>query len=276
MSIDRNAYAAFLHALYREQLALTPSPYLQAHSATRGSLLRQVQAAELYFPYLTGRVLDWGCFHAPDACLMRRHLGDALEIHGCDIHSPSLEYFSVFHRAAQFDYRQSTHPYHVPYEDDYFDVVVADGVLEHVPNDDESLKELFRVLKPDGLLVVSCLPNAWSYLESTARMLGMPHHLRRYTMGETRSMLLHHGFEPVLCRHLQMMPTLSGRDMLGTPWWLKKVASGLWAMNSLMEHVWPVNRLATNLFVMARKRAMIHWKPETAAQKNLAAMRRAA
>lgn len=38
----------------------------------------------------------------------------------------------------------------VPYPDGYFDFVLANHVLEHVRDDAQALREIFRVLRPDG------------------------------------------------------------------------------------------------------------------------------
>jgi SAM-dependent methyltransferase len=149
---------------------------------------------------------------------------------------------------------QVTHPYLLPYDDGCFDTIIADGALEHVANDYESLKELYRVLKPEGLLVISCLPNALSYLEMTSRLLRLPHHVRCYSMRWTRFMLLHCGFQPTCTRFLQMMPSLSGLGAVHRSWCLRKAATTLWRCNAVLERVWPINRLSSNLFLMARKR----------------------
>ncbi len=83
-------------------------------------------------------------------------------------------------------------------------------------------------------------------------------------MGATRSLLLHAGFEPFLCRHLQMMPSLSGLATLYAPRWLKRLTSTLWRFNSFLEKIWLVNRLSSNLFLMARKRQVISWRKKPA------------
>jgi SAM-dependent methyltransferase len=225
MSINVKEAAAQLAELYRRQAATGGSVYLASHSASRGAILRQVEAAALYEPGA----------------------------------------FPVFHDFARLQYRQMAPVGATPYPDGYFDTVIADGVLEHVPNDQEALKELYRLLRPDGLLIISCLPNKLSYLEFLARNLGLPHHLRTYTMGLIRSMLLHSGFEVVYRRHLQMMPTLSGVAMTSHQRWLRWFASALWSLNSLLERAWPINRLSSNLLIIARKRLTITWSARRAA-----------
>jgi SAM-dependent methyltransferase len=42
----------------------------------------------------------------------------------------------------------------LPFADDAFDVVLCSHVLEHVPDDRAAMRELARVLRPDGLAVV--------------------------------------------------------------------------------------------------------------------------
>ena len=64
----------------------------------------------------------------------------------------------------------------IPYEDNTFDIVFSHGVLHHVPDIDRAQREIWRVLKPDGELIVM-LYAKWSlnYLISIgiARRLGL-------------------------------------------------------------------------------------------------------
>ena len=50
----------------------------------------------------------------------------------------------------------------LPFEDDYFDLVVSEWVLEHLKNPEKAFQEIYRVLKPDGK-VVFLTPNALNY-----------------------------------------------------------------------------------------------------------------
>jgi len=38
----------------------------------------------------------------------------------------------------------------LPFENDAFDVILCNHVLEHIPDDTQAMKELFRVLRPGG------------------------------------------------------------------------------------------------------------------------------
>ncbi|NOX29800.1 MAG: class I SAM-dependent methyltransferase [Actinobacteria bacterium] len=44
---------------------------------------------------------------------------------------------------------------HLPYDDDSFDVVIANHMLYHVPDPDRAVVELARVLRPEGTLVAA-------------------------------------------------------------------------------------------------------------------------
>lgn len=247
---------ALLGRLYREELLrrssdvahVDPAPwneYLEAH-AQPNSVLRTAQAFERYLPHVPrkGRMLDWGCFHAPDACLVRNALGDAVELHGCDYPPPGT--FAAFHEFAGLNYAQLEGPGALPWPDDHFDVVIASGVLEHVPNDSEALKELHRILREGGLLVVTFLPNRLSYTELAHRRLNWAPHARRYGLSEARKLGLHHGFEPIAASYHQMIPAQQG----------SKVFERLWRFNSLLERAAPLNRLSTNIMLICRRRKM--------------------
>jgi SAM-dependent methyltransferase len=81
----------------------------------------------------------------------------------------------------------------MPFADNSFDLTLALDVIEHVPDDLQTLRELFRTLRPGGLLLVTV---------PALRMLWSTHdvshgHYRRYTSGELRSRFETAGFEVV-------------------------------------------------------------------------------
>lgn len=45
----------------------------------------------------------------------------------------------------------------IPFEDNRFDVIMCNHVLEHIPDDKKAISELFRVLKPGGTAYI-CVP----------------------------------------------------------------------------------------------------------------------
>ena len=56
-----------------------------------------------------------------------------------------------------------------PYGDDYFDVVIADNVLEHLPKPALVFSEICRTLKPGGVFLFKT-PNKHHYMPTIARL----------------------------------------------------------------------------------------------------------
>lgn len=82
-------------------------------------------------------------------------------------------------------------------EDASFDVITMWHVLEHVPNLNERIKQLMRLLKPGGLCVIA-LPNVNSY---DARIYGeywaaldVPRHLYHFGQKDILNLMEKHGF----------------------------------------------------------------------------------
>jgi SAM-dependent methyltransferase len=200
---DRSAGSLFrfLEALYRQQELLAPDAYLGDHGRRR-QILNHVNTFRWYAPYLPARgvVLDWGCRHAPDSCLLRSVFGDAFALHGCDFVEP--EQYRAFRDHSGMAYVKLNHPWCLPYDSHSFDVVIGSGTLEHTALDYESLKELYRVLKNDGLLVISYLPNVWSYEEFVQRVFRKREfHRRLYQRNEFVRLLKRAGFYPLDVRY---------------------------------------------------------------------------
>ncbi len=246
-------YEAELARLYELQVHIKPDVYLHAHSRNRALIRRQISIFERCQEFLSEArtVLDWGCRHAADACLVRMLRGPHVRLEGCDVDGGGYQAFYDF---AQLQYKQLTHPYALPYENDQFDAVIGGGVLEHVPNDSESLKELYRIIRPGGHFIMTMLPNRYSYTEWLNRRLNNPHHLRRYTLSQIHCMFMHHGFLPVAYGYHQMIPSLSSaKGGIFDLYLANKLVERLFGLNSILERIPLVNRISTNIFMVGRK-----------------------
>jgi 2-polyprenyl-3-methyl-5-hydroxy-6-metoxy-1,4-benzoquinol methylase len=42
----------------------------------------------------------------------------------------------------------------LPFEDNQYDVILCNHVLEHIPDDTKAMQELYRVLKPGGMAIL--------------------------------------------------------------------------------------------------------------------------
>jgi SAM-dependent methyltransferase len=65
----------------------------------------------------------------------------------------------------------------MPFPDDSFDLAVSFDVIEHLPDEQHSLRELRRVIKPGGTLLVTVPAYRWLWSDHDI----VNHHYRRYT-----------------------------------------------------------------------------------------------
>jgi SAM-dependent methyltransferase len=100
-----------------------------------------------FSPGLHGRVLDVGCGRKP-----YRHLVPAADYVGLELDTPELRELG----AADLYYAGG----HFPVPDASFDAVICSQVLEHIFTPAEFLREIHRVLRPGGRLLLTT-PFVW-------------------------------------------------------------------------------------------------------------------
>jgi SAM-dependent methyltransferase len=119
------------------------------------------------------RVLDAGC--GTGALLERLSQDPEEEVYGVDFSRDALAFSRQRgqSRLVQGDLTA------LPFASDSFDLVTALDVVEHVERDVDALREICRVLRPGGVLLVSvpAYPFLWSSHDTAL------HHKRRYSAG---------------------------------------------------------------------------------------------
>src|SRR4051794_29227134 len=111
--------------------------------------------------------LDVGCGYGGVAATLSQRLALA-ESHGIDLdHRVIDEARQKGVRAVQHDL--AAHP--LPYPDESFDLVTCFGVLDYFPYFDDPIAEFSRVLRPNGLVVVTS-PNLASWNNRLALLMG--------------------------------------------------------------------------------------------------------
>lgn len=101
--------------------------------------------------------------------------------------------------------------YALPFPDGVFDAVILSEILEHIEDDVRGLQEVYRVLKPNGVVAIT-VPNAnypfwWDPINKTLETLFNTHiqrgvlagiwanHVRLYTLPDLRQAVLDAGFQ---------------------------------------------------------------------------------
>ena len=102
-------------------------------------------------PLARGRLLDVGCGEKPYEEIFRPHVKEYV----------GVEYRDTFTETAAADAQRGRGPdfYYdgkrLPFDDGAFDTVVSFQVLEHTPDPEGLVREMARVLKKDGLLILT-------------------------------------------------------------------------------------------------------------------------
>jgi ubiquinone/menaquinone biosynthesis C-methylase UbiE len=102
------------------------------------------------------RVLDLGCGSG-------RYLAQlapmGFDCYGADISPEMLEYARDKLRSSSIQWIHAD-CCNVPMEDQYCDLIICTGVLEYLDSDTKALREIRRLIKPDGYVIIT-LPNLY-------------------------------------------------------------------------------------------------------------------
>ena len=203
-----------------------------------------------------GDLLDWGCGWGQMTYLLRRR---GFRVTAFDVGDPAVERPDIpLCRAVQVV--RSPDPTALPFADGSFDDVLSCGVLEHVaedvPGGDErsSLRELRRVLRPGGRLLIYQLPQLHAWQEAVVRRAGLgTGHRRRFTAAGIRGLLRQEGFAVESLRRTNLIP----RNLTGMPDRLRdaysRLAPCLIAADEVLSRAPGLEHVAGALEVVARK-----------------------
>ena len=189
-----------------------------------------------------GRLLDVGCGTGIFLDMMRRQ--GEWEVFGVEINEEAAKYAREKLQLDVFagDLSEANFP------TSYFDVVTLWHVLEHLHEPRSVLREIYRILRDDGWLLLS-LPNAASceaqlFKEFWAG-LDIPRHLYVFTPAAVKELLRQESFETVKLRTQSIMGayrtlTLSLGFVVD-----ERIASGRW--KALLN--WLINAIPTRLLM---------------------------
>lgn len=156
-------------AFYPGFLGIFVNPFYHARLGLRKAMSR-------FSSKLKGRLLDVGCGSKP-----YQELFAVDDYIGLDIDSEA----SRNRKIADYFYDGKT----FPFNEDEYDSVLCNQVLEHIFNPDEFLSEIKRVLKPGGRLLLT-VPFVWDEHEQ-------PHDYARYSSFGLKALLDKNGFNVI-------------------------------------------------------------------------------
>lgn len=145
------------------------------------------------------KFIDLGC---KDGYLLDKAKELSLDVHGLDISDNIVKILNKQgFKVKKADLREK-----MPYEDNYFDIVSCQQVIEHLTDPEHLIKECYRVLKQDGLMILST-PNLASIGSRLRLLFGkyplqlgpckrwhFGHHYRLFTLPILKQVLERNGF----------------------------------------------------------------------------------
>jgi ubiquinone/menaquinone biosynthesis C-methylase UbiE len=136
------------------------------------------------------KILDWGCGKGQIAYLCKKR---GMNIICCDIFEKkgdsAFGQYTPIIDTLGINVLPLEHPYKLPFSENSFEAVLSFGVLEHVQNDEESVKEIHRVLKPNGLFFCFFLPFKYSWRNHLEHFKGNYYHDRLYSIKRVNNLI---------------------------------------------------------------------------------------
>lgn len=132
-------------------------------------------------------LLDFGC---GDGLFTEAVFGKQAGIYGCDIargELPSARTSGVYWRGVQF-----ADGHHLPYRDGAFGTVYSNSVIEHIPDPQNVLPDLARVLRKDGLLVLTVPSDQFRNLLDGVKTAPTKQAAQNYAAGVDKLFAHHH------------------------------------------------------------------------------------
>lgn len=169
--IDGKSFKTFLPYGYGKQRSNVLSP--STLSLERHRLLWLYLKNETDFFTANKKVLHF----APEQCFLKRFKTlKNLDYTTTDLESPLADVKADI--------------CHLPFEDNSYDIIFCNHVLEHIPDDTKAMQELYRVLKPNGMAILQIpqdLSRATTFEDDSitdkkerAKIFGQYDHVRVY------------------------------------------------------------------------------------------------
>jgi len=128
------------------------------------------------------RVLDAACGEGYGSALLA---GSADFVNGVDIDSATIEYARGRYQADNLSFKRADCR-DLPFEDGHFDCVVSFETIEHLEDQSGVMREFRRVLKPEGMLIISSHDKA---VYSDAHEFDNEYHVKELYHDEFRELL---------------------------------------------------------------------------------------
>ena len=130
-------------------------------------------------------VLDVACGEGYGSSLMSNW--GAEKIIGVDVSQEAIDKANKFFSTDKIQFNCNSAENMEFLESNSFDLIVSLETVEHIGNPDRFLKELKRLIRDDGTIILSC-PNDWYYFPDVKE--GNQYHMKKYKFNEFFELLV--------------------------------------------------------------------------------------
>ncbi|WKA47194.1 methyltransferase domain-containing protein [Geobacillus zalihae] len=129
------------------------------------------------------RVLDAACGEGYGSFLLSKWGAKAVD--GIDISEEAIQNAKANFKQENLTFHQGSVEEMGKFPSRNYDLIISLETIEHLSNPEKMLQEFRRLIKPDGIIIISC-PNDYYYYPEES--MGNPYHLKKYTFDEFKSM----------------------------------------------------------------------------------------
>jgi SAM-dependent methyltransferase len=149
-----------------------------------------------FFTGYQKRILDVGCGIGIHGKNISEYSGNI--VYGIDLRTDGCEYKDSFAELKECDIEKEP----IPFNEEMFDYIFSKSVVEHIHNPDNFIKESYKVLKKNGLVII--LTPDWK--SQMSHFWDDYTHVYAWTQKSLMNFLKIHGFRNVHCEIFYQLP----------------------------------------------------------------------
>lgn len=143
------------------------------------------------------KILDIGCGEAFFKFFFDAKCNEKIEWHGVEIWKERADFCKhVGYNVQEANLEKGS----LPYENETFDIVLASHVIEHIPNPQQVVKEMGRVLKKGGALLIATPTKP----PGIAQLDSWYHNISNRNTGDTQQAFTHNSLEKMILGALNL------------------------------------------------------------------------